>query len=359
VSAVDIRLISKTYGSVVALDDVSLTFADGEFFGLLGPSGSGKTTLLRSIAGFVQPDRGEIRISGEDISRVPIYRRDIGMVFQNYALFPHMSVYDNIAFGLSVRNIASSEIRTRVNDALKLVQLEGFGGRRPRQLSGGQQQRIALARAIVSRPRVLLLDEPLGALDKNLRQQMQIELKQIQRVIGITTVLVTHDQEEALTLSDRIAVFNQGKVVQTGTPNDIYEKPQTAFVASFLGAANFLLGKVVGPSGSLTLVEVDGGHRILVPASPLKKEGERTRVVVRPEKIAIASANTALVNQQANVVAGTIAQTIFMGPSITYKVRCGETELTVFQQNREAEAHDEGAAVTLSWAPQDASTIAV
>ena len=243
-SVVEIDRVEKHYGPVAALAGVSLTFADGEFFGLLGPSGSGKTTLLRAIAGFVEPDAGEIRLDGRDIGHTPVHKREIGMVFQNYALFPHMSIFDNVAFGLSVRGQPTADIKRRVGEMLALVRLSGMEKRTPRQLSGGQQQRIALARALVTRPRLLLLDEPLGALDKRLRQQMQIELKQIQREVGITTVFVTHDQEEALTLSDRIAIFDEGKVVQAGSPHEVYERPATAFAANFLGDANFFEGKV-------------------------------------------------------------------------------------------------------------------
>ena len=356
-STVDVRSVSKHYGSVAALDDVSLTFPDGQFYGLLGPSGSGKTTLLRSIAGFVEPDRGSIDIGGTDIGRVPIYRRDIGMVFQNYALFPHMSVFDNIAFGLSVRGTRRSEIGTRVNDALKLVQLEGFGDRRPRQLSGGQQQRVALARAIVSRPRVLLLDEPLGALDKNLRHQMQIELKQIQRIVGITTVLVTHDQEEAMTLADRIAVFNQGKVVQSGTPREIYEKPRTAFVASFLGAANFLDGRVAGRTGESVEVALGDSERISIPTADGISVGDKIRLVVRPEKMSIAPAGADADDQRLNGITGTVVQTVFTGSSIIYRIAWQGTTITVFQQNQGHAELAENDRVRLSWLPEDTVTI--
>ena len=256
-SVVEIDRVEKHYGPVAALAGVSLTFADGEFFGLLGPSGSGKTTLLRAIAGFVEPDAGEIRLDGRDIGHTPVHKREIGMVFQNYALFPHMSVFDNVAFGLSVRGQPTADIKRRVGEMLALVRLSGMEKRTPRQLSGGQQQRIALARALVTRPRLLLLDEPLGALDKRLRQQMQIELKQIQREVGITTIFVTHDQEEALTLSDRIAIFDEGKVVQAGSPHEVYERPATAFAANFLGDANFFEGRVVGLRPSCR-----GGRRV-------------------------------------------------------------------------------------------------
>ena len=264
-----------------ALDDVSLAFADGEFFGLLGPSGSGKTTLLRAIAGFVEPDSGDIRFDDRPVRDLAVHRREIGMVFQNYALFPHMSVFDNIAFGLSVRHLAAAEIKARVTEILGLVRLAGYEERRPRQLSGGQQQRVALARALVTKPRVLLLDEPLGALDKRLRQQMQIELRQIQREVGITTIFVTHDQEEALTLSDRIAIFNEGRVVQIGAPHAVYERPSSAFAASFLGDANFFAGRVSTAGGQ---IETDGGRRIAT-FDALPPAGARITVAVRPEKM--------------------------------------------------------------------------
>ncbi|MBL8582645.1 MAG: ABC transporter ATP-binding protein [Rhizobiaceae bacterium] len=352
-STVEIRGVSKRYGSVAALDDVSLEFADGEFFGLLGPSGSGKTTLLRSIAGFVEPDRGSIHVGGEEIARVPIYRRDIGMVFQNYALFPHMSVSDNIAFGLSVRGIGREEIRARVEDALKLVRLEGYGERRPRQLSGGQQQRVALARAVVSRPRVLLLDEPLGALDKNLRQQMQIELKQIQRLVGITTVLVTHDQEEALTLSDRIAVFNQGRVIQAGTPGEIYDSPRSAFVADFMGEANFFIGRVARRQGDEMQIVLDDGAAVMASGPSRLAENAAVRLVVRPEKMSISASEASIPPHHANRLAATVEQVVFMGSSITYRLNCAGAEVSVYQQNQDPPRAAEGGAVWISWRATD------
>src|SRR5215468_11118545 len=284
-SRVEVDRVSKHYGAVRALDDVSLAFEDGEFFGLLGPSGSGKTTLLRAIAGFVEPDSGDIRFDERPVRDVAVHRREIGMVFQNYALFPHMSVFDNVAFGLSVRRLAAAEIKARVTEILGLVRLAGYEQRRPRQLSGGQQQRVALARALVTRPRVLLLDEPLGALDKRLRQQMQIELRQIQREVGITTIFVTHDQEEALTLSDRIAIFNDGKVIQVGAPHAVYERPSSAFAASFLGDANFFTGRVSAEAGR---IETDSGRRIAT-LDALPPAGARITVAVRPEKMMLAA----------------------------------------------------------------------
>ena len=239
---VRVERLVKTYGATRALDDVTLDFPDGGFFGLLGPSGSGKTTLLRAIAGFVTVDSGRVFIDDAPVEQVPVERREIGMVFQNYALFPNMSVADNIAFGLEVRRVPTAERRRRVTEVIELVQLGPYSARRPQELSGGQRQRVALARAIVTRPRVLLLDEPLSALDKSLRVDMQIELKRIQREVGITTLFVTHDQEEALTLSDRIGILRAGRLIRTGTPRDVYHAPGDAFTARFLGEANILTG---------------------------------------------------------------------------------------------------------------------
>lgn len=354
-SKVDIRQVSKRYGNVVALDNVSLSFAEREFFGLLGPSGSGKTTLLRSIAGFVEPTSGQILVDGADISSVPTYKRDIGMVFQNYALFPHMSIFENVAFPLSVRGVRDAEIKSRVAGILELVQLGAYGARRPRELSGGQQQRIALARALVSRPRVLLLDEPLGALDKTLRQQMQIELKQIQREVGITTILVTHDQEEALTLSDRIAVFRKGEVVQVGRPDEIYERPRNAFAAEFFGATNFLEGRSAGASGGLGSIRLDDGTLVLTK-DPVPAEGQRVVTTVRPEKFGISAADavTADGNSPRNALSGTVLRPVYMGASVLYQVATSASELTVFQQNREARLFQAGDPVRLSWLPQHA-----
>jgi spermidine/putrescine ABC transporter ATP-binding subunit len=348
---VGIRQVSKRYGKVAALDSVSLELADGEFFGLLGPSGSGKTTLLRSIAGFVEPDAGEILIDGADVSRIPTHRRNIGMVFQNYALFPHMSVFDNVAFALSVRRTGQAETKRRVADILGLVQLGGYDERRPRELSGGQQQRVALARALVSNPRVLLLDEPLGALDKNLRQQMQVELRQIQREVGITTVLVTHDQEEALTLSDRIAVLRDGRLVQTGRPDEVYERPRTAFAAEFLGATNFLSGRVGQRKGEVGTV-ILGDGQVVQTLDPLPSEGTSVTLTVRPEKFSlyICLPPAAGGGEALNCLRAKVVQPIYMGASITYHVRVGDIELTVFHQNRESKVHKPGGEVWLSWA---------
>jgi putative spermidine/putrescine transport system ATP-binding protein len=273
---VRVEALTKTYGHTKALDDVTLTFPDGGFFGLLGPSGSGKTTLLRAIAGFVTPDRGRILIGDKSVERVPVEDREIGMVFQSYALFPNMTVAENVAFGLEVRRIPGPERKTRVAEVLDLVRLGDLGTRKPSELSGGQRQRVAMARAIVTRPRVLLLDEPLSALDRSLRVEMQIELKRIQREVGITTIFVTHDQEEALTLSDRIGILRDGRLVREGPPRAVYDDPQDAFTARFLGEANILTGTVE-----------PGGLRL--PDGTLLPGVTTASIALRPEGLAFSA----------------------------------------------------------------------
>ena len=347
-SAVALRAVTKRYGSLAALDAVSLLIPDGSFFALLGPSGSGKTTLLRAIAGFVEPDAGQILIDGADLAHIPAHRRHIGMVFQNYALFPHMSVFDNVAFALAVRGQARAAIRRRVADMLDLVRLEGLEERRPRQLSGGQQQRVALARALAAEPRVLLLDEPLGALDKRLRQEMQIELKRIQRAVGTTAVFVTHDQEEALTLSDRIAIVDRGALVQVGAPDEVYERPANRFAASFLGDANFLAGSVRGDAVAVA------GLGPVRTASPLA--GPQATLAVRPEKMRLAAPDEAPAG--ANRAAGRIAQRVFSGASVTYVVETAAGPLRVFQRNGGEAMAEEGAAVAVLWSPQHSVAVA-
>jgi spermidine/putrescine ABC transporter ATP-binding subunit len=345
---VDAENVSKRYGAVAALDGVTIHFMDGEFFGLLGPSGSGKTTLLRMIAGFIDPDTGAIAFDGERIDTVPVHRRGIGMVFQSYALFPHMTVADNIAFGLDVRGVPRPEIAAKVEEMLDLVQLKGFGERKPRQLSGGQQQRVALARALVTSPRVLLLDEPLGALDRRLRQEMQVELKEIQRRIGITTIFVTHDQEEALTLSDRIAIINHGKLVQLGKPETVYERPDSVFAARFLGDANVFTGRAE-----------QGGVRLATGGLIRTASGDSATAVARPEKLDVTARGSALPDGR-NALDGEVTQTIFSGASVTYRIKTaalGAEPLIVFAQNRSVAPFAKGAAVTVSWSPAD--TIAV
>ncbi len=340
-SRVEVRGVSRRYGTTTALDRVSLEFPDGSFFALLGPSGSGKTTLLRALAGFVEPDEGTILIDGQDVARIPSFRRNIGMVFQNYALFPHMTVFDNVAFGLTVRRINRREVRRRVGSILELVRLAGLDQRKPRQLSGGQQQRVALARALVTEPRVLLLDEPLGALDKKLRQEMQIELKRIQRTVGITTVFVTHDQEEALTLSDRIAIIDEGRLVQVGEPGEVYERPSNRFAASFLGDANFL----TGPASGSGITVPGAGH--IATSSPL--EGPTATVAVRPEKIRLLAPDAA---SSGNRIEGRVTERVFSGASLTYIVETAAGPLRAFRQNADSGAIEVGERVAAVWSPE-------
>ncbi len=337
----------KKYDAVVALGGVSLRIAEGQLFGLLGPSGSGKTTLLRAIAGFVTLDGGSVLIDGQDISGVPVHARNIGMMFQNYALFPHMSVAENVAFGLEVRSLPKPEVQERVKAALGMVRLTGLEARRPKQLSGGQQQRVALARALVTRPKVLLLDEPLGALDKHLRQEMQIELRRIQRAVGITTIFVTHDQEEALTLSDRIAIFEAGCIVQEGPPLEVYERPRSRFAAGFLGEANFLTGTIEATSGGEALVALDLGGRARC-AIPGGAAGQAVTLALRPEKIHFEIAGFGA-ESGVNTLRGQVTDVVFSGNSTTYHIAIGDQIMTLFRQNLTGSAIAPGATVALSW----------
>ena len=338
---VGVEGIRKTYGDVVAVDDVDLTVGDGEFFTLLGPSGSGKTTTLRIIAGFEQPDRGRVTLGGEDITRRPPYARDVNTVFQDYALFPHMTVEQNVAYGLKVKGVKRSERVSQVREVLRMVRLDGYGARKPVQLSGGQRQRVALARSIVNRPQVLLLDEPLGALDLKLRKQMQLELKRIQHELGITFVHVTHDQEEAMTMADGIAVMNRGRIEQLGNPRDLYERPRTAFVAGFLGVSNLLHGVVAAPG----VLRLNGGGEVRVDA-PLPSPGAEISIGVRPEKLRLAADGV-------NTLTGTVAERAYIGVSTQYVVDTTAGAVTVYVQNvQEADAAAEpGRSVTLSWDP--------
>ena len=337
----------KKYDAVVALGGVSLRIAEGQLFGLLGPSGSGKTTLLRAIAGFVSLDSGSVLIDGQDISGVPVHARNIGMMFQNYALFPHMSVAENVAFGLEVRNLPKPEVQERVKAALAMVRLTGLEARRPKQLSGGQQQRVALARALVTRPKVLLLDEPLGALDKHLRQEMQIELRRIQRAVGITTIFVTHDQEEALTLSDRIAIFEAGCIVQEGPPMEVYERPRSKFAAGFLGEANFLTGTIEAISGGRAQVALDLGGKAQCQV-PGAAAGQRVTLALRPEKIHFEIAGPGA-EMGVNTLRGQVTDVVFSGNSTTYHIAVDEQVMTLFRQNLTGSAIAPGAEVVLSW----------
>ncbi|MEQ8665503.1 MAG: ABC transporter ATP-binding protein [Rhodospirillales bacterium] len=344
---VDVANVSKRFGPVVALDDVTFSFADGRFFALLGPSGSGKTTLLRMIAGFEEADAGNVSIAGEPVDDVPVEKRDIGMVFQNYALFPNMNVHANVAFGLDVRGIGGPEIKRRVGEALELVRLTGYDARRPDQLSGGQRQRVALARAIVTQPRVLLLDEPLSALDRSLRVEMEIELRRIQRDIGITTIFVTHDQEEALTMSDHIGILNEGRLVQHGPPLEVYERPNSVFSARFLGEANLLAGEA-----SPGTISLDAGTTV----KATHDTRGRAMCSVRPEKISLYPSGCAPAGR--NILSGIVREHIFAGNSLTYRVECGGEIVRVFAQNLTGDVFGEGTMVDLIWEPKDTVVLA-
>jgi putative spermidine/putrescine transport system ATP-binding protein len=310
--AVHLQSVRKMFGETEAVAGIDLEITDGEFFSMLGPSGSGKTTTLRMIAGFEQPTSGRILLHGHDVTGVPPFDRDVNTVFQDYALFPHMDVAQNVAYGLMVRRVDRGEREQRVIEALRMVRLTGFGRRKPAQLSGGQRQRVALARALVNRPRVLLLDEPLGALDLKLREEMQIELKSIQQQVGITFIYVTHDQEEALTMSDRLAVFNEGRIEQVGSPADVYERPSTPFVAGFVGTSNLLRGEV-----ARAVIGADGVF------------------TVRPEKIRMAAVDTAVGEDEASA-RGTVRDVLYLGSDTRYVVALeAGGELVVTQQNLE------------------------
>jgi len=328
--AIRLRGLRKTFGEVVAVDSVDLDIADGEFLTLLGPSGSGKTTVLRMIAGFELPTSGSIELGGRDVSQLPPFARDVNTVFQDYALFPHMTVQENVEYGLKVKKVGRSERRTRAEEALAAVRLDTYGSRKPAEMSGGQRQRVALARALVNRPKVLLLDEPLGALDLKLREQMQVELKGIQRDVGITFVFVTHDQEEALTMSDRIAVFNAGRIEQVGTAADVYEHPATEFVAGFVGTSNLLRGdaalKVLGLEGVFS---------------------------VRPEKIRIAPVDDAIAEGE-HCADGTVAEVVYVGDATRFVVDLDAGgSLVALQQNTHSTSSDvaklRGSRVRLVW----------
>ncbi|MGH2529525.1 MAG: ABC transporter ATP-binding protein [Actinomycetota bacterium] len=358
VPEVDVRLdrVTKDFGETVAVDDLSLDITEGEFFSMLGPSGCGKTTTLRMIGGFEDPTRGTIYLGGRDVTDLPPYKRNVNTVFQSYALFPHLNVHENVAFGLRRKKVDGAAIDRRVKEALELVDLVGFDKRRPAKMSGGQQQRVALARALVNHPKVLLLDEPLGALDLKLRKQMQLELKRIQEEVGITFIYVTHDQEEAMTMSNRLAVMRHGKAEQIGAPEDVYESPATEFVANFLGASNLLDGEVKEKRDGVATVLLMGGATVWVPADQVPQEawqvGSRVRVGVRPEKIRLEIDRGEAPPDQ-NSVTGLLRMSTYIGVSHQYKIEGpGETELTVYVQNLGAgPVPQPGERVRLVWQP--------
>jgi spermidine/putrescine transport system ATP-binding protein len=346
--------VSKSFGGSPAVDDVTIEIGEGEFFSLLGPSGCGKTTTLRMIAGFEEPDQGRIVLQGTDVTSVSANKRPVNMVFQQYALFPHMSIYDNVAFGLKVKRVAKTEQAPRIRELIRIVALEGLERRRPRQLSGGQQQRVALARALVNRPAALLLDEPLGALDVKLRKQMQLELKRIQSELGTTFVYVTHDQEEALSMSDRIAVMNGGRVEQTGSPREIYERPRTAFVADFVGSLNALevtLDEVVGAYG---VVRLGSDERVVVPIGPDQRVGHVVRVAVRPEQVQLSGRATAA-PERGSRLDGTVVEMVYLGMYTQFHVDTAAGRVLSHRLADELLAGVEaGSEVTLSWEPEQA-----
>ena len=347
-SAPDVLLdrVTKRFDDIVAVDELTLEVPRGRFFALLGPSGCGKTTTLRMIGGFEEPTGGTIYLGDKDVTGLPPYKRDVNTVFQSYALFPHLNVFENVAFGLRRRGVKSGEVRTRVSEILDLVQLSGFERRKPRQVSGGQQQRVALARALVNHPRVLLLDEPLGALDLKLRKEMQLFIKGLQQEVGITFVHVTHDQEEAMTMADSIAVMSDGHIEQLGSPDDLYERPATPFVARFLGVSNLLEGVSQGDGA----VRLDDGSVIRAPAA----EGRQGPVAVgiRPEKIRIGRTDE-------NALTGEVTERAYIGVSTQYIVSTPHGAITVYVQNSEAGAAalHPGDQATVSWSP--ASTFVV
>ena len=341
---VDVRLVdvTKRFDDVIAVDDLTLEIERGSFFALLGPSGCGKTTTLRMIGGFEQPTDGQIYLGDTEVSGFPAYKRDVNTVFQSYALFPHLSVFENVAFGLRRKSVRGEMLAGRVREMLRIVGLEGMEKRKPRQLSGGQQQRVALARALVNKPQVLLLDEPLGALDLKLRKQMQLELKAIQHDVGITFIHVTHDQEEAMTMADRIAVMNLGRIEQLGTPTELYEKPSTAFVAGFLGVSNLIRGTVRGADA----VQLDKGPLVRVPPGVLAGRTGRVAVGIRPEKIQLGDG-------QSNELSGTVVEQAYVGVATQYIVETACGRLSVYRQNASPGLNGAapGQQLTISWSP--------
>ena len=350
VGEIVVEAVTKRFDDVVAVNDVSITIPGAEFFSMLGPSGCGKTTTLRMIAGFETPDAGRILLQGNDVTYVPPAKRNVNMVFQAYGLFPHMTVAENIAFGLKIKKLPRDEIRGRVTEMLHVVRLDGMEDRRPGQLSGGQQQRVALARALVNRPAALLLDEPLGALDLKLRKEMQLELKQLQVRTGTTFVYVTHDQEEAMTMSDRIAVMNLGVVEQLATPRELYQRPATSFVAGFIGTSNLITLRVDRREDGLLVMDLGEGERILAPDPGAS--GEEATITVRPEWIKLASGE---VGPGASHVSGTIADVVYLGSvtQLLVTLRTGE-RLSVHRLNDEVGAEDPrpGDRVVLNWAAE-------
>jgi spermidine/putrescine transport system ATP-binding protein len=348
--------------TVPAVKRTDLAIAQGEFFSLLGPSGCGKTTTMRMIAGFEEPTAGKVFLDGKDVTGVAPNKRDINMVFQSYALFPHLNVLQNVSFGLERKKVAKDEIKRRVAEILEIVSLTGMEKRTPGEMSGGQQQRVALARALVNRPRALLLDEPLGALDLKLRQQMQVELKRIQREVGITFVYVTHDQGEALTMSDRIAVMNAGVIEQLGTPREIYERPASRFVAGFIGTSNIVDGHVERAENGFAMLSYTTHDRVVVPCGSAVRAGDKIEVSVRPEKIDLHRTLPPVASTGGSVLSGVVNEVVYHGTSTNYTVATAAgADFTVFDQNASNadDLADRGDRVYLTWAPQHSYMIGV
>jgi spermidine/putrescine transport system ATP-binding protein len=346
---------AKADDTFLAVDHIDLEVRDGEFFSLLGPSGCGKTTTLRMIVGFEQPTEGRIELKGEDVTWLPAYQRNVNTVFQNYALFPHLTIFENVAFGLRRKKVSDADVKHRVGEMLDLVELPGFDQRKPSQISGGQAQRVALARALVNKPAVLLLDEPLGALDLKLRKQMQVELKRIQQDVGITFIYVTHDQEEAMTMSDRIAVMNKGKYEQLGDPEALYERPRTRFVAGFLGISNLLPAKRDGAADGYAGFRLADGSAVRVPTALVEGRGQAVALGVRPEKIRMFEPHKDI-PAGLNRVPGTVTHASYLGVSTQYIVTFADGhKVTVFEQNVERATKSElwtaGEQVVLAWSP--------
>jgi spermidine/putrescine transport system ATP-binding protein len=350
VQMVELEHVTKEFDDTTVVDDLNLDIKAGEFLTLLGPSGCGKTTTLRMIAGFEKPTSGKILLNGNQVDDMEPYKREVNTVFQSYSLFPHMNVYDNVAFGLKMKKVGKEEIQKRVTKALKLVQLEEYGNRKPKQLSGGQQQRIAIARAIVNNPKVLLLDEPLGALDLKLRKQMQLELKHLQQTLNITFIYVTHDQEEALTMSDRIVVMNKGKIEQIGLPRDIYENPRTRFVADFIGQTNILEGNVTAINGD-TATMAFAEQTIDIPNTSDVTLGEEAYLSVRPEKMKVSSTPF----EGGINLKGTFKEKIYVGSVTKIVVRLADgKELTIYESHDKIEELTNTNDVYVSWNPKNA-----
>jgi spermidine/putrescine ABC transporter ATP-binding subunit len=351
--SLQLHKLRKRFGVVTAVDDVSLEVRSGEFFSLLGPSGCGKTTILRTIAGILQPDEGTVRLEGRDVTRLPVHARNMTLVFQSYALFPHLTVFENVAFGLRMRKTPEGDVRRRVDEALDLVRLGGFQARYPAQVSGGQQQRVALARALVVHPALLLLDEPLSNLDTRLREEMRAEIRMIQRKVGITTILVTHDIHEAFALSDRIAVLSAGRIEQLGTPLEIYQQPRTRFVAEFAGQSNHFEGKVIAVERGRTRVATAHGIDLWVaPREAPVASDAALWVMLRPERVRLG------VSGGANCFPATVTEVTYLGGLTAYRLGVGKGEIFAHVQNTGAESYAVGEALTVGWNENDCVSLA-